>query len=246
MNNPSRNNRRGGRRGLPRRTNNRGANNRNLVHKNTINGVKNRPNPDPRPIQEVPWNSVTLEYAYESATPTAAQALSMTSVYNRIVGQLGVDVPTNKLFEVRFLNFRCWNLSGGVIEVFAADLLRPSESLVETQQLAISTVKDFPGRNRWATVGYTWPKSHQTYTFSCPVTSGSGQDYDLLVVNSEPSNNILIRVNILWRGTPSSSASKLLFTAPLCHAREMTLTTPEDPPIQPSNFDGGSDEVVSD
>jgi len=202
-----------------------------------INGMVTRPQPDPLPISENPWNSAVLEYA--AATPTDVNVLNLTlnSVYERLQAQLGIRpaVDGNTL-EVRFQRIQAYNLSGGVISMDVANTFAMSQDSDYVSQHALTTVKDFDGRNHWAAVGYIWPRSQSTRPLTVP--PDAGVNYILARVNIPQQQETLVRVHVLWRGNKTSSAAKHVdlvgYAASLIESRldlnntqSLDLTSPE-------------------
>lgn len=172
-----------------------------------INGKKIRPQQDPRPIVENPWNSATLEFGLSFAAGQNTAVLTTASVATRLENQLGITpLDPDKGLAFRMVDIRAWNLSGGIVSMEVSNLLFRATDPPIAADSALAVVKDFAGRNHWSAVGFTWPKSHQTNVYN---TTYGGTFANFTITNSTSTGReLLVRVGILWRGIIGDSISK--------------------------------------
>lgn len=111
-----------------------------------------------------------------------------------------IALPSTLGLEFRVLHVNVWSLdatSGGV-GFRAWDTLSSTSGGLGNP---LTVLTDFPGKNRWAKVGYTFPSTQQNNVFPSAASSPNLFDVEAEIVDS----SLLVRVSLLWR--PSSDVS---------------------------------------
>lgn len=194
--------------------------------KTALHGRKISPSADPRSTLKSPWNSLTLSFKVVQETANVPINFIPSAIANLIKEQLAL--PTTLGLEFRIFHVNVWSLdstSGGV--GFRAWDTYSSTSGGLGNPLTV--LIDFPGKNRWAKVGYTYPSTQQNNVFPSAAASPNLFDVEAEIVGS----SLLIRVSLLWR--PSSDLSP---TTSFVNSRAIShklLLTPSVHSEQPSD-----------
>lgn len=149
-----------------------------------LNGVNIRPRPDPTQVISQPWNSVTLDMRFSQAVLGTPLLIGTSQLAGILRSQLGLPATVN--FDFRLLSYRSYELSGGALGIRTYDLNTTD---------VISTQLDQPGRNRWATCGYSYPSSIRNNVLSSTTVSSVFQ----IESSAVGTNNILVHFSLLWR-----------------------------------------------
>lgn len=173
---------------MPRRSRGR----RNLARvESRINALSNStkgfemvlPN-HPPPITQVPWNNVVLSISL--ATDTTETVVHVSDLITQITDQLGVQPDSKNGFLIRVHWVKMWALGNYSISADFFDLNK------DTDQYYIKTIENWPARNQYARVGYSWPISMTERVLHIKET-------EVCSVFSSADGKVLLHIYVSWR-----------------------------------------------
>lgn len=134
-------------------------------------GVTLRGGPDPSVVTSAPWNSFVCVYH-----PTKDEGLTFGKLQSRLCVQLGLrtggpESYTNLKLLVKLHRVKIWELGGHAISAQTQDLHYAVTGITTASEPV--NLYDYPGRNRWAHIGYEWPKTMQNIVIDCTTASKS-------------------------------------------------------------------------
>lgn len=160
-------------------------------------GITLRGGPDPTLVTSAPWNSFVCVFH-----PTSDSGFTFGDLQKRLCVQLGLRTggPAN-FVNVKLLfklhRFKVWELKGHAISVQAQDLHYAVTGLTTAAEPV--NLFDYPGRNRWAHIGYEFPKAQQNIVIDPTVAAKS----TFLTVSTPQSvttnDSTVIYVYGLWK-----------------------------------------------
>lgn len=168
------------------------------VVKTALHGRKTTPSADPRSTLKSPWNPLTLSFKVVQETANTPINFVPSTIADLLKSQVGL--PPSLGLEFRISHISVWSLdaaSGGV-GLRAWDTYSSTSGGLGNP---LTVLLDFPGKNRWAKVGYTFPATQQNNVFPSAASSPNLFDVEAEVLSS----TLLIRVTLLYR--PSSDVS---------------------------------------
>lgn len=161
-----------------------------------FNGISNmRISADPISVTANPWNTIVLmdEVVISSA---AGQVYTPSALASILTAQTTVAMNV----EIRVMRVAAYNISGGI------SLLNTYDTEVgATTSNAMTYLRDWPGRNRWAVCCYQWPRSQQNTVLD----SKSEQPLFLVSSGVATTSTFVIKVWILWRPRTASTRTMI-------------------------------------
>lgn len=153
--------------------------------KTKFNGADVKCRADPSAVVTNPWNTLTCNFELEEGTGNIS-FLSSEQVQVYLTDTLGITLNSSTSLHIRVLEMRVWDLSGNPIQVQYQCLDSGADTIIHTSA-------DEPGRNRWAHLGYIWPKDHQNYIL-LPENNRT-----IAYIRYTTGANIIVHLNILWK-----------------------------------------------
>jgi len=162
--------------------------------KSSLSGGKLSVNPDPGSTVEIPWNNLVLLFNTTSTGSKPVFTIDSQAISEAICIQLGF--PKLPL-EFRLFMIKSWAQSGGSIGVRIFDTITPGGNNTLVDLLA--TIKDHPGMNHLAAVGY---KFSSTYSH-VPLSATNNQKvFEIETHKStlpDEEGNSFNHLHLVWR-----------------------------------------------
>jgi len=150
---------------------------------------------DPFTYNERPWNSQIVELKVKPTAENPQINYTVKDLLKSTMAAFSGIVKETEL-EVRLFSIRVWNLTGGSI------FLQPFQFTTQDtpQSGGMRSLVDYPGRNKWARVGFHWPPQQTNIVLETPTSA----EVLYTIGSTSPNTELLVYMQIKWRFNTAS------------------------------------------